>query len=346
MNKKIKIALCAVLVCIISVFSLTACETKNGGKTSVTDSSVSTSTSVTQSIQEPTEEDFKVTFTTVTEAAEAYGDFISGTLGSDNVIVTINNNGEPFLTEIIDGDKDFSEYSYGTKDYAFTDGGDHIYASDDGDIKYYLIDADEYNYHYGSYFFYINLFADLSLEGVTVELTSEGTKKTVDDKTIVSGTMSATIAYENITIVVNAVKADDLITSVSTNTTFSTPEGDEVTLFEITFEYGTAKVDIPDLTDWFNASASRTPSEWYVTGTVGGKNVEEIPTYFDYLSGCYNTDAVDLVLGDIVIIKNKNDPSIAYTQDIHSDYLAGHEVISFDPDDETIYFESEEEIEE
>ena len=346
MNKKIKIALCAVLACTISVFSLTACERTNGGKTSVTDSSVSTSTSVTQSIQEPSEEDFKVTFTTVTEAAEAYGDFISGTLGSDNVIVTINNNGEPFLTEIIDGDKDFTEYSYGTKDYAFTDGGDHIYASDDGDIKYYLIDDDEYNYHYDSYFFYINLFTDLSVEGVTVELTSEGTKKTVDDKTIVSGTMSATIAYENITIVVNAVKADDLITSVSTNTTFSTPEGDEVTLFEITFEYGTAKVDIPDLTDWFNASAPRTPGEWYITGTIGGKHVEEIPTYFDYLSGCYNTDAVDLVLGDTVIIKNKNDATATYTQNIDSDYLVGHEIISFDPDEETIYFESEEEIEE
>ena len=343
MNKKIKIALCAVLVCIISIFALTACESTNGGKTS---DDTSASTSATQSTTASSEENFRITKNTVTEAAEAYGDFISGTLGSDNVIVTINNNGEPFLTEIIDGDKDFTEYSYGTKDYAFTDGGDHIYASDDGDIKYYLIDDDEYNYHYDSYFFYINHFTDLSVEGVTVELTSEGTKKTVDDKTVVSGTMSATIAYENITIVVNAVKADDLITSVSTNTTFSTPEGDEVTLFEITFEYGTAKVDIPDLTDWFNASAPRTPSEWYVTGTIGGEQVEEIPTYFDYLSGCYNTDAVDLVLGDTVIIKNKNDPSIAYTQDIHSDFLAGHEVISFDPDDETIYFESEEEIEE
>ena len=51
---------------------------------------------------------------------------------------------------------------------------------------------------------------------------------------------------------------------------------------------------------------------------------------------------MDVIVGDKIEIRNKNDESFLFTQDIDVEMFAGHEVICFNADDNTISYESEE----
>lgn len=50
---------------------------------------------------------------------------------------------------------------------------------------------------------------------------------------------------------------------------------------------------------------------------------------------------MDAIVGDKIEIRNKNDESFLFIQDIDEEMFAGYEVICFNAEDNTISYESE-----
>ncbi len=324
-------------VCIAVTSMFTACKANKPSTDSNTQTTFDTK-SENDTAENPKTEEWIFTADNVEEAKEIYDSFLYMTIYEENMIVKISNGDGLFLTETIDGEKDHVEYEGGGEYFVYPDGGDYIYAVVDGNNKYYYNDKEIYDESGFDFLFYLDLFSDLPADGVTVSLTSRGTSTYVGYNIFIDATLTLEIRYnDNSTTSVTAVKVHDRV--VSFKSVYTDADGSYP--IEITFEFGNASVTIPDLTDWFNASAPRVASHWYVTGKVGGDQVEEIPMYFDCITGCYKTDYVNVLLGDNVTIKSKNDDAVSYSQKIDSDFLTGYEMIVFDPEEETISFESE-----
>ena len=269
------------------------------------------------------------------DAKDLFDGFVSNVIECDDMVVTAKNDEGLYFVENVKGDKASIEYAYGSKAYAFVENGKKIAAqNEEGRLPYYITDNDEYDYVYKTVTsFFISVDEYLTQEGLTVSLTING-KENNDGQ---SATLSLTITEGSAVTAITIEQKDEKVTSFKN--VFTDQDGSST--LELTFKYGGAQVAIPDLTDWFNASAPKTPSQWYVTGTINGKAVDEIPLYYDYISGCFNSDYVDIIVGDTIIVKNKDDATVSYTQNVHSDFLAGHECISFDANDQSVSFQTD-----
>ncbi|MBQ7173758.1 MAG: hypothetical protein IJR88_06555 [Clostridia bacterium] len=280
------------------------------------------------------EEKWSFSANTIEEAKNIFDDFFYLTVYASNLIVTVSNNDGLLLTETVDGDKEHIQYAWGEETFAGKDGENYLYAVKDGNNRYYFTDENSYYDHILEFFFYLDVFADLP-ETAEISLTSSGTSYFTEFNVLIDATLSAAIQYDNVTMLVTAEKKSNQVKDFKNVTMVDS----DIYMTQITFEETETSVTLPDLTDWFDVSAPLVASEWYVTGTIGGKDCGELPTYFDYVSGEYKTDYVDLVLGDSVTVKNKNDANATYSQAIDEDYLTGHQKIVFDPENESIAFE-------
>lgn len=290
-------------------------------------------------LEEPADGDVISSINSLDEAKEIYNRLVFNTFNQQvyekGMKTQVSNDDGIFFTQIIEGNKAQIIYSMGDEDFAFMRDEEYIYASSSETSQYYLIDEEKYEDTYNSYITLINILADLSEEKVNLSLLATG--EYVPGEEVKNAKLKISIEFDdssknNYTFIIengyvkgyNAAFTDDSGTSNCT----------------MIFEYGGFTVELPDLSTYFNASAPATPSEWYVTGTINGVHYDEIPMYFDYLSGQYKTEYYNLIVGDSIEIKNKNDSSISFKEKI-DDLFAGYNVISVDVKNGMIYFESE-----
>ena len=290
---------------------------------------------------EETTEEIEEAVYTFEEAYNLYSEYVMSrilySLDEDIVSASVTVNNEAVLNEVIIGETSHAVYSPDQEVYTFIKDNQRYYASRDGEIKYYLIDDGEYNFNHSLFMFYVNLLVDN--EGiVSIALSVSGTKTTTEFSTVFDGTVTVLIAYEGDSGMIATVSIVNGKV-VSVNTVYSDTYEQYPT--SVSIGYGNSIIVLPDLTDWYNASGPAVESEWYVTGVVSGAEVEDMPMYFDYITGCYKTENVDIVMGDKIIVKNKNDDSIKYEQIVDEDYLVGNASIVFDTRYETISFESD-----
>lgn len=312
--KKTK-SLFIIFICLVTLFMLSSCKAKD----------------------EPKVDEWEFTASNLEDAKDIYEDFFYLSIYDDNLIVTVADDEVLLLTETIDGEKDHVKYPWDEEYFTYKDGNDYYFAVRDGNNKYYFKDEDKYDEYSLAFIFYLDILSDLKTEGMTISLTSKGTSTHTEYDVLLDAKLTLEIKYENQTINVTAEKVKNKVLSFIS--TYTDKDGSLTTTLK--FEYGTASVTLPDISDWFDAKAPRVASDWYASGTIGGTHYDEVPMYFDYITGCYKTDYVDVIVGDYIEIKNKKDASITYSQKIDEDFLAGHEMIAFDPEGEDIYFESE-----
>lgn len=289
--------------------------------------------------EEPKEDNIKYyTFTadTIAEAKDIYDSFIYMSIYAENLVVKLTNSDGVFLTEYFVGDYDHTVYSDDYETFSFIDSDNYYYAVRDGENKYYFNDKKTFDENGFDFFFFVDVFSDLP-EDATVSLTSNVTSIKEGYNIHDDATLTAEIHHSNMVTNIRVEKVRDYVTTFTSTTT----DDDGSYTLTVTFEYDKAEEIIPDLTDWFDALAPKEASSWYATGTIGGKKVDELPLYFDYNDGCYKSDYVDVIMGDHIEVRNKDDNSICITQDVDSEYLVGNEKISFDPRENGIYFESE-----
>ena len=323
MKKRFLILTATLAICLAVLFSLSAC---GDGKDAAT-SGASSETLKT--------EEWVFTADTLEEAEDIFEDFLFLSIYDDNLIVTVSSEDGVFLTETVDGDKDHVEYDSGDEYFVYKDGAEYVSAFNEDGNQYYFIGEDKYEEFCLAFFFYLDVFADLPADGVTVSLTSQGVSTYSEYNIFMDAALSLTLRYDDLTVTVNITKERDKV--VCFKSEYESTDG--IYSLELRFAYGNASVTLPDITGWFNASGPKTPSEWYAFGRIGGENRENVPMYFNYITGCYNSDYVDIVLGDVFTIGNRNDPSASYSMTVDSDFLVGREMIVFDPREETICFE-------
>ena len=259
-------------------------------------------------------------------------------LASEIITATVSNTDGVYMIETVDGQKDHVHYTWDQDVYMFKVGDDCYYANRDGDIKYYLVDFNEYSNHFASFVTDLNVFTDVGPVKST-KMTIKGTKTTRNGEETVDAQLVLTFVYEDSTVVIVVDKVNNKLTSFTNTCT----DGTGIYTANMTFTYGGASVEIPDISDWFNGSAPKEPSVWYVSGKINGKESDNLPMYYDYTSGCFKSEYVNLIMGDKIVIKNKEDAGVTYTQDIDEDYLTGTYMIVLDVKEGTITLEFSEE---
>ena len=330
MKRKTVLSAWILVLCLLASLPLSACRSR-GDRPGATTAPPGTE----ETTAYPRTEDWLFTADNLADAQDIYDSFFFMTIYEENMIVTVSNDDGVYLTETIDGEKDRVEYAWDEEYFTYKDGDDFIFAVADGDNRYYFVDEEKYDENSLAVAFFLDVLSDLPDEGVTISLASEGTSTFSEYDVSIDATLTLEIVNGDATTNVTAVKESDKV--VSFRCVYTDPDGSYAV--EVTFSFGDASVTTPDLTGWFNASAPRTESEWYVTGTVGGQHVDRIPMYYDCISGEYKTDYVDVIVGDEFSIKNARTDTVACSETIDEAILAGHEMIVFDPEDETVSFE-------
>ena len=322
MKKRTLILTMTLAICLILALLLSACNSNNVTPEDTAD--------------KPQTDDWIFTADNLEEAEDIYEDFIYLSAYDDNLIVTVSDDDGVFLTETIKDETDHIDYMNGEEYYLFRDDEDYICAFNGKRSRYFFIDEEEYFDHFMEFYFYLDVLTGLP-EGTTVSLTSKGTSTHEEYNIYIDATLTLKINYDDTEIDITATKVRNKVTYFkSTQIT-----ADETNSITMNFSYGSASVTIPDITDWYNASAPQTESDWYVSGRLGGEDRDTIPMYYEYLTGCYRTEYVDVIIGDDFTVKNKNDPSLSYSMNIDEEYLTGREMVVFDPNEEDIYFASD-----
>ena len=178
-------------------------------------------------------------------ALDARDEFFNATYWEDNFVVTIETPTSKIVESLTE---DVDCVDYGTyKTYAFyedidEDNWDTYYVFESEDTKYFMKNSDYFEDNvYVWYYLFIGTYDAL--------------EEDADFSCVVEGdTMTFTIARDGETLVTFiAEKTGELVTSATL--TVATDSGDRTVNF--TFEYGTADVTIPDLSDFYDA----TPTE-------------------------------------------------------------------------------------
>ncbi len=214
------------LLCLIPLFTLTACEFNLEG-TETWDNSA----------------DGKE------DCVSMFNEFFAETFKNTNQVATVKLGGEMLFVETIDGAKDFISYSNGTKTYSFIDGSNYVYAmsgEENGDV--YFVDKAYYDYGYFAYKGYI-LSDELPDEGVTYKCTDkgEGTFGKDDGKNTSTAELNFEITDNNgESVKIKASAKNGLVESVSYT---YLEDGKENTL-TVSIVYGSASVTVPDISGW------------------------------------------------------------------------------------------------
>ena len=178
-------------------------------------------------------------------ALDARDEFFDATYWEDNFVVTIETPTSKIVESLTE---DVDCVDYGTyKTYAFyedidEDNWNTYYVFESEDTKYFMKNSDYFDDNtYVWYYLFIGTYDAL--------------EEDADFSCVVEGdTMTFTIARDGETLVTFiAEKTGELVTSATL--TVATDSGDRTVSF--TFEYGTADITIPDLTDFYDA----TPTE-------------------------------------------------------------------------------------
>lgn len=238
--KKISTIVCAVVL-VVSMLAFSACNFMIGG----------------ESTWEYESSDKEGT-------VELVSQFFEKTFANTNQVVTVKSKGEPFFTETIDGTSDHVVYDgASTETYSFINEEGYIYAmafasssEEDSDTsKSYWVSKDYYDSGYFAYKFYVTVFELLPEEGITFncKVSGKGTIGENDEQSDSTSTLTLEVKNGDVgSITITATSKNDLVESVSYSQTAIDDNGETVNSnLLLTFEYGSASVTVPDLSDWY-----------------------------------------------------------------------------------------------
>lgn len=237
MKKTLTVLSLVLLVCVASVFALTACGLDN--------------------IQIESEGTIDVTADTKADCIELIDGFFEETLTNPNVVVTIKEGETVYLTETIVGANDCLAYSNGSNAYAIKD-GDKYLVLHTGEQNNYVFESKEY------YDVYYCTFLKSYVTGVLKnEDPEEGPVLSEESGTFTAanhveekngktnGTLACTYTSNdgNTVYTINATEKDGLVQKIDLSATM---EGATESL-TITFSYGSAVINVPDYKSWASA---------------------------------------------------------------------------------------------
>ena len=189
------------------------------------------------------------------EAAVGLAEYaFSSTINDKNHVVTVNVDGKQTLVEHIDGTSSMAQYYRDTTlvatAYSFIKDDVYYYAYESDGTKNYMIGKASYVEGYNkfvTYMAFLNLEDELYYDWL-YEVTFEGDGDFEENKTLKSsGTFKFEAVNEDLEIKANGIEKDGLFTDLTIKMT--TDLGSTVE-YALNFEYGKAKVNLPDLSTW------------------------------------------------------------------------------------------------
>ena len=187
------------------------------------------------------------------DAIALFEEFFADTIKQTNVTSTVND-GEDDCTYYVDGDKAYS-ISGNFKHYSYVQDGEYYYGwvlEDEDSVSGMIMKGkDLYDDNYPGFTFYFTPYYMLE-ETATFNCEVKGSSKKENGAETTEATLklTATLGQEN--LVVNAKAVNGLVTEYDyAYSYFDEDEQDTVTVtINQTLEYGSAHIDIPDLSEY------------------------------------------------------------------------------------------------
>lgn len=236
MKKKV-LALISVVVCLAALFAFSAC-------------------SINIDLNNlDGEEKSELTADNKEDSMTLINRFFEETLKDPNVVITTKLNGDLVSIETIEGKNNFVDYkATNVKFYGFVKDGEYYSATDGEGTQYYTKDKVMYDLYYCYFMSNIRVLEMLTEESGTFACELKYESKTESGVKNSTGSLAFTFTAESGTIKVTGTAKDDLVRSI----TFEVNDTEAGTTKNtvMTFEYGSASVTIPDISDWYDATAT------------------------------------------------------------------------------------------
>lgn len=193
----------------------------------------------------------EVTADTKDDCFTLLDDFLEETLKDANVVVTVSSEDKVQFVESIVGDKSCVEQKEtGTKTYAFKQDGEYIFAVDSEESQYYLSGEEYYNNNYCYFLFNVRMLK----ESIPADqATFTGKMRTEEKNGESNSTLTFEITAEGGNVNITAEAKNGLVLAVSY--IINDPTAGQRTS-TLTFAYGSATVTTPDISDWYDATAT------------------------------------------------------------------------------------------
>lgn len=165
-----------------------------------------------------------------------------------NVVITVKNGDTTLFVETIDGENSFVEYPDGHRNYALKIGSDYYSATDMKDYTYKMPGEGYYRSAYCTFLSFVKL-----LDLVQSEAETEYRSCLREEKKTGTATFTFEVASADLLIKLNASSENGLVQSLAY--TKDDSANDTHVVQKMTFEYGTARVTVPDITNWEDRTA-------------------------------------------------------------------------------------------
>lgn len=210
------------------------------------------------------EEEWETTESTEEFSAEGKEDtlqilneFFENTRDIPNKIATTSHEEdakEDTRVEKVDGDKSVIESSDGSKTYTFIDGDKYITATESESFKIYTVSEEIYNKTHNNFLSFLTTIESLDETAGKFELsgTRHEVEKTNGEDYLVENdaTLRFTFTAGTGSITVDVTQEDNLVTDIQI--IVDDENGERVTY--VFLEYGGAEVEVPDISDWYDAT--------------------------------------------------------------------------------------------
>lgn len=181
---------------------------------------------------------------------ELFDDFVEDTTKVTNIIVTIDD-GEDTYQEIHAGDRSQSHFD-GIDSYTFILDGEYYYAWGDSDGGLFVKTREAYDDYHDNFQYIFNMYRMIETETATYYCKVQGETTTKGQEEDSYATLHLTITDGEERLVIDAEAEDGLVVRYGYTYTYYDEEFEtnETVVFSATMVYGTASVEIPDMTDW------------------------------------------------------------------------------------------------
>ncbi len=179
---------------------------------------------------------------------QLFNDFFEKTFENTNMVVTTKGNGSLVSTETIDGTSDCITYATtGAETYSFIKDEEYIYALTCDGSNCYMVGTENYGHGYRVFKNSIDILDALPADGVTYACEVKGSSEDGNS----TNSLTLEFSTDEGSVKITAASENDLVKTV----TIVTNDGGETRTTEMTFEYGTASVTLPDISDWEKTEA-------------------------------------------------------------------------------------------
>ena len=217
--KRVCIMVLVAMLCISTVFALAACKVT-------------------------TESSNDVSVSNREDSLELLGDFLKGALENPNMVITVKEGNTLSFTQSILGKASCVVFSdENTPDaYAFTQGDEYIATYKNAGT--YSVDKNEYDYTYRM--FLMSTGIDYYLEN-EVSGSYSCTVKAEKKENETTSTLTFKVVTDEGTLKIDASAKNGKVQTLTAVTAY---QGEEPVTYDLSFVYGSARVNVPDISNW------------------------------------------------------------------------------------------------